>query len=140
MAPSQPEVAPEVWDDGDGWDDQDGQSGYTEANWQGETGWGERRDDRRDERRGADWDYGGSQGGWTDQRSAARWEESDRGYSAPYTAERYDQPARGGRGRYNDRDYDDQYDQDVMDYDERGDASAGRRGRGFLGFLRRDKR
>ncbi len=138
MAPSQPEIAQEVWDDGDGWDDQ---SAQVEASWQGESGWGEHRDDRHDDRRGADWDYGDSQANWSDQRSAARWEDSDRGYSAPYAAERHDPPARGGRGRYDDRGYDDPYDQDEMDYDQRGDdAPGGRRGKGFLGFLRRDKR
>lgn len=136
MAPSQPEAASEVWDDGDGWDDQSGQH---EASWQGASGWGEHRDDRHDDRRGADWDYGDSQAGWNDQRSAARWEDSER-YSAPYAAERYDQPARGGRGRYDDWDSDDRYDQESMDYDEREDASERRRGRGFLGFLRRGNR
>ena len=150
VAPSQPEGYGGGWDERGGWDESSAQQAAT--GWRDESrGW----DARHDTRGEGGWDdsqgYGDPQGGWSEQRAAApRWEESEQGYSAAYSAERpddryqrgYDQRGYDQRGYdqqgYNDG-YNDGYGRDEMEYDEGDDYDDGR-GRGFLGFLRRGKR
>jgi hypothetical protein len=151
MAPSQPKGYGGGWEERGGWDESSAQQAAT--GWRNESqGW----DARHDTRGEGGWDdnqgYGDPRDDWREQRAAApRWEESEQGYSAPYSAQSadyyqpgrrrrsggYDQRGHDQRG-HDQRGYDDGYGRDEMDYDE-GDDDDGR-GRGFLGFLRRGRR
>jgi hypothetical protein len=143
------------WDDAGQWDDRGGQA---EPGWDDGSGWGASDDGR------GNGHSGGQMSGWGyAEPSAAEWGESEparaRGGTARRQrmnpAEQRGQPrrmddGRDGRGHsraqepsyaagaYDDDPYGADYDQVDDEYDE--EPSDRQRGRGWLGFLRRDKR
>jgi hypothetical protein len=129
MAASQPEAYADSWDEGDGWNAHDGRG---EQGWDESAGWGAASGGYDDHARDGGWSDAAARGGWSDQRDSRRWEDD---------ARRQRGPAPRGRGEP-PRGYDERYDGagDEMEYEDQGDPSRGQRGRGWLGFLRRDKR
>jgi hypothetical protein len=130
------------WDDAEQWD---GRGAQAEQGWDDDSGWGASDDGRSDNRRDR------QMSGWGhDEPSAADWGASEPQSARGGTGQRQHMGGgRDGRGRSRDQEpahaagaYDDDgygagYDQMDEEYDE--EPSDHQRGRGWLGFLRRDK-
>jgi hypothetical protein len=124
---AEPSDSAVAWDEAEPWDEGDGQAAQS---W-GAAGWDDSRDGgRRDSYRDGRSD--GRMSSWGASEPSAGWEESAPprargGYADDrYSSDRYD------AGQYGDDDErDDDYDEEPADRAH---------GRGWLGFLRRDKR
>jgi hypothetical protein len=129
---AEPMDAAGAWEDPEPWDERDGQS---EQGW-GASGWSDGRDDGQSRQMSA-WDASEPSAGW--QESAphhargghARGQRRNPDEQRGYADDRY-----AADERYRDERYPADYDQQYEEYDEEPPD----RKRGWLGFLRRDKR
>jgi len=132
---AEPSDSAAAWDEAEPWDEGDGQAaqGWGAATWGDSRDGG--RDDRHDSRRHDSYRDGHADGrmsGWGASEPNVGWEESaPQRARGGYADDRYD------NDRYDVSQYGDDDDRDD-DYDEEPADRA--HGRGWLGFLRRDKR
>ena len=136
-AASEPAEFADSWDDADSWGEQGGQANDA---WNDAGDW----DDSPAQRRGPSRDDGrrgaASRDDWSDQRAAPQRGNGARGRNGrgdetPYAERGYTGRSHAQHG------YDERYASadDELDYGDE-EPSDGQRGRGWLGFLRRDKR